>query len=81
MTLDDHLEKDYQDAAEVAEQREKIFKEALYSADDDDIIDIIIDIITEDRSKAKRVFELIDDVFWVDKYKDKIIDEYLKEQL
>lgn len=79
MTLDDHLEKEYQDAAEVAEQREKVFKEALYSADDDDIVDIIIDIITEDRSKAKRVFELIDDVFWVDKYKDKIIDGYLKE--
>lgn len=78
MTLDDYLEKEYQDAAEVAEQREKIFKEALYSADDDDIIDIIIDIITEDKSKAKRIFELIDDVFWVDKYKDEIIDEYLK---
>ena len=80
MTLDDYLEKEYQDAAEVAEQREKIFKEALCSTDDDDIVDIIIDVITEDKSKAKRIFELIDDVFWVDKYKDKIIDEYLKEQ-
>lgn len=78
MTLDDYLEKEYQDAAEVAEQREKVFKEALYSTDNDDIVDIIIDIITEDKSKAKRVFELIDDEFWVDKYKDKIIDEYLK---
>lgn len=78
MTLDDHLEKEYQDAAEVAEYREKIFKEALYSADNDEIVDILIDIITEDPSKAKRIFELVDDVFWVDQYKDEIINEYLK---
>lgn len=78
MTLDDHLEKKYQDAAAIAEYREKVFKEALYSADNDEIVDILIDIITEDPSKAKRIFEFEDDVFLVDKYKDKIIDEYLK---
>lgn len=78
MTLDDHLEKEYQDASEVAEQREKIFKEALSEADNDEVVDILIDIITGDPTKAKKIFELVDDVFCVDKYKDKIIDEYLR---
>lgn len=80
MTLDDHLEKGYQDSEAVAEHQEKVFKEALYSASNDMIIDILIDIITEDPIKSKKIFELVDDVFWVDKYKDKIIDEYLKGQ-
>lgn len=80
MTLDDHLEKGYQDAEAMAEYRKKLFKEALADADNDDVVDILIDIITEDSGKAKRIFIAVNDIFFIDKHIDKIIDGYLDER-
>ena len=80
MTLDDHLEKGYQDATAMAEYREKVFKEALADADNDEVVDILIDIITEDPSKAKRILMAVSDIFFINKHIDKIIDRYLDER-
>lgn len=80
MTLDDHLEKGYQDAEEMAEYRKKVFKEALADADNDEVVDILIDLITEDPSKAKTILTVVNDIFFIDKHIDKIIDGYLDER-
>ena len=80
MTLDDHLEKEYQDAEAMAEYRKKVFKETLADADNDRVVDILIDIITEDPTKAKTILTAVDDIFFIDKHIDKIIDRYLDER-